>query len=427
MLINSFSFLFVLAIHCYVHSCTAQTIPSDNVPFTQDSITKYLQKANTDPMTHILKSYEASSHNYLVPYYLSRHTKIDSTDQALYYANRTMLTTFSSFVGDVKANESTYIDPHQEDIEIPVDTNYIAVDAIEELASVAKKHQVIMLNESHIDPRGRLFLMNLLPTLKAAGFTYLFMEGLREDGINERGFPLQTSGFYTSEPMYGNLIRKAIQLGFKLVPYDCYQDPCDGAPSREQHQATVIYETLKKHPQAKAIVYAGHGHITKDPERNWMAYRFKTLSGIDPFCINQAINSETPALFRQLRKTITKPVIYKNSSTNTYQKFSQTKVKSDVTVVFPNTEWIGGQYARWLFHSGKKPYKLTLNGQKYTQSLLSIVKCHEFDQYGTLTVPVMNIVLQQIAPTEIFLDKGSYYLRVIDLYGKELHKEKITL
>src|SRR5690606_12382386 len=136
------------------------------------------------------------------------------------------------------------------------------------------------------DPRGRLFLSNLLPILKAAGFTYLFLEGLREDNINERGFPLQTSGFYTCEPMFGNLLRKAIQLGFKLVPYDCYRGPCKTVPEREQHQAETIYKTMQQHPDAKAIVFAGHGHINKDPQKNWMAHRFKTLSGIDPFCIN---------------------------------------------------------------------------------------------------------------------------------------------
>src|SRR5690606_34637476 len=128
------------------------------------------------------------------------------------------------------------------DTDIVEDSNYTALNAVDEIDSIAHKHQVILFNESHIDPRGRLFLTNLLPTLKAAGFTYLFLEGLREDDINERGFPLQTSGFYTCEPMFGNLLRKAIQLGFKLIPYDCYNTPCNGIAEREQHQATSIYE-----------------------------------------------------------------------------------------------------------------------------------------------------------------------------------------
>ena len=394
--------------------------------FTQDSIALYLQKAQQDPMTHILKSYETSNYNYLIPYYLSRHTKIDSTNQALYFGNRTMLTTFSSFVGDVKDNESSYINSRHSETDILEDTNYTALNAVDEIASIADKHQVIMFNESHIDPRGRLFLTKLLPILKTAGFTYLFLEGLREDAINERGFPLQTSGFYTCEPTFGNLLRKAIQHGFKLVPYDCYLNPCKTAPDREQHQAKTIYETLQHDPGAKAVVFAGHGHINKDPEINWMAHRFKILSGIDPFCINQSINSEAPQLFDHLRKHIDKATIYKNLKTNTYREFSKVNVVN-ATIVFPDTKWIDNQYAAWMLHSGTAPYTINLSGENYDGALLSIIKRDEFDQFGALAVPVLNMILEKTTRQNISLDKGSYYLRATDLYGKELYKEKITL
>ncbi|MFC6100366.1 hypothetical protein [Olivibacter domesticus] len=404
----------------------AQSSKPDNLLFTKASIAKYLKKANKDPMTAILKSYEVSGYNYLVPYHLSLQCKVDSANNALYFARKTMLTTFSSFVGDVKDNETSYINSRHWETDIREDSNYTALDAIVEIISIARTHQVIMINESHIDPRGRLFLSNLLPKLKAEGFTYLFMEGLREDDINERGFPLQTSGFYTSEPMFGDLIRKAIQLGFKLIPYDCYKAPCNTVPEREQHQAKIIYETLQQDPDAKAIVFAGHGHINKDPEKNWMAHRFKILSGIDPFCINQSINSEAPQLFHHLRKHIDKPVIYKNLKTNDYRELSKVNMV-DATIVFPDTKWIDNKYATWLLHSGTKSYTINLSGAHYKGTLLSILKCNEFDQFGILAVPVLNMILQQTTRQNISLDPGSYYLRVTDLYGKELYKEKITL
>lgn len=426
MQISSSSLLFTLLAFCGLNICMAQPSTSNIEHFTQDSIALYLQKAQQDPMTHILKSYETSSYNYLVPYYLSRHIKVDSADQALYFGYRTMLTTFSSFAGDVKENESAYINSRHWDTDIVEDSSYTALNAVDEIDSIAHKHQVIMFNESHIDPRGRLFLTNLLPTLKAAGFTYLFLEGLREDDINERGFPLQTSGFYTCEPMFGNLLRKAIQLGFKLIPYDCYNAPCNGIAEREQHQATSIYETLKNNPQAKAVVFAGHGHINKDPQKNWMAHRFKTLSGIDPFCINQSINSEAPQLFHHLRKHIDKATIYKNVKTNVYREFSKVNVV-DATIVFPNTQWLDNQYAEWLLHSGTVPYTINLSKETFEGALLSILKCNEFDQFGVLTVPVLNMILQKTTHQNISLNKGSYYLRVTDLYGKEIYKEKITL
>lgn len=417
--------LLVLSTATCLSSCAQTSSAPERSFFPTDSLEWYQQQAYTDPMKYILKSYEASHYNYLVPYYLSLQTKVDSADESLNFYHQTMLTTFSSFVGDVKANESAYIYSGK-DTTVADDPNYTAINAMEEIVSVARTHQVMMFNESHIDPRGRLFLCNLLPSLKAAGFRYLFLEGLREDDINERGFPLQTSGFYTCEPMFGNLLRTALQLGFKLVPYDCYKEPCKTVAQREEHQATTIYETLKKYPQAKALVFAGHGHINKDPEKNRMAYRFKVLSGIDPFCIDQAVNSETPTLFRQLRKHIQQAAIYKNLKTNSYRPLSPT-ITVDATVVFPNTQWIDGGYAAWLLHNGKKPYKLELRGEKYEQTLLSIVKCHEFDQYGALAVPVINMMLQSKNEQKILLDKGLYYILVTNLYGKELYKKKIKL
>lgn len=425
MQVNSFILLLFLGIFGYPSCCIAQNA-HEKVIFTQDSIDAYLKRADTDPMSAILKSYEASGYNYLVPYYLSIESKADSTNKPLYFAHRTVLTTFSSFVGDVKNNETSYIDSRHWETDIVEDANYTALDAVSEIARIARAHQVIMLNESHIDPRERLFLSSLLPILKAEGFTYLFIEGLHEENIDKRGFPLQTSGFYTSEPMFGNLIRKAIQLGFKLIPYDCNETPCNTIPEREQHQAATIYETFKNDPQAKAIVFAGHAHINKDPQKNWMAHRFKTLSGIDPLCINQSINSEAPQLFHHLRQHINQPVIYKNLKTDTYREFSELNLV-DVTIVFPNTEWINDRYATWLLHNGSIPYNLRLADKKYDRTLLSVFKCNEFDQFGALAVPVMNIVLQATTEQKIFLDKGSYYIRVVDLYGQEIHKEKITL
>ena len=58
-----------------------------------------------------------------------------------------MLTTFSSFAGDVKDNETYYINSRHWDTDILEDSNYTALDAIAEIASIARTRQVIMINE----------------------------------------------------------------------------------------------------------------------------------------------------------------------------------------------------------------------------------------------------------------------------------------
>lgn len=40
----------------------------------------------------------------------------------------------------------------------------------------------------------------------------------------ELGYPQIKSGFYTQEPNMGNLLKKALKLGFKLIPYESTDD-----------------------------------------------------------------------------------------------------------------------------------------------------------------------------------------------------------
>lgn len=404
----------------------AQPVKPPVSDFTKDTITKYLEAFKEEPLMTAMESFEASDYNYLVPHYLTLNACVDTSDVQLFSAYKMIRSTFSSFAGDVRENETSYIPTRHSENEIMTDSNYAALDAIEEVVAIARSEKVIMINESHIDPRGRVFMSALLPALKAEGFTYLFVEGLHDQEVNERGFPLQTSGFYTSEPMFGNLLRNAARLGFTLVPYDCYDTPCNTISEREQTQAENIYRSLKKDPHAKAIVFAGHGHINKDPEKKWMADRFKTLTGIDPFCINQSINSEAPQLFHHIREDIQKPVIYKNLETNVYREFSNVN-KVDATIVYPATKWIDDVYADWMLQHGSMPYTINFSGPEYEGTLLSIVRSEEFEGFGKQAVPVINILLKKSNNQKILLESGSYAIRIIDLYGKEVHSGKMQL
>lgn len=81
---------------------------------------------------------------------------------------------------------------------------------------------LVIMSENHYQPRSRALLIDNLATLRKLGFTYLFLEALNYDDIelNERGFPLMKSGRYLNDPIHGELIRIAHQLGFKIYPYE---------------------------------------------------------------------------------------------------------------------------------------------------------------------------------------------------------------
>lgn len=153
-----------------------------------------------------------------------------------------------------------------------------------------KQRQVVMFNEEHTQPRGRWLVGKLLPALYRQGFRYLALEALAaadSAGLRQRGYPVAASGFYTNEPHFGNLIRRARRLGFQVVAYDTF------SADRERDEArNLLAATLGPRPQARVVVLAGHGHIDENTAAQKMATWVRKLSGIDPLTIEQTQAAE---------------------------------------------------------------------------------------------------------------------------------------
>ncbi|MCJ7932797.1 MAG: hypothetical protein MUW56_03995 [Chryseobacterium sp.] len=84
----------------------------------------------------------------------------------------------------------------------------------------SKKEEILILNEAHHYASHRTFATSLLKGLYENGYRYLGLEALGDDSINIRKFPTIHSGFYTSEPQFGNFIKTALDLGFILFKYE---------------------------------------------------------------------------------------------------------------------------------------------------------------------------------------------------------------
>ncbi|MEE8094350.1 MAG: hypothetical protein V3T47_08940, partial [Gammaproteobacteria bacterium] len=98
-----------------------------------------------------------------------------------------------------------------------------AVDAIVEAAA---GRRLVMVNEEHRSSMQRAFTNRLLAPLRVQGFDYLALEGVGEDAaaLNRRGYPVLSSGTYTRDPAFGDLIRRAIELGYTIVAYEATGD-----------------------------------------------------------------------------------------------------------------------------------------------------------------------------------------------------------
>lgn len=186
------------------------------------------------------------------------------------------------------------------DIALPQPPAWQAVDALDTIVDLAAHRRVVMINEAHHDAHTRLLTLELLPRLRAIGYTHLAIEALVEGdaALRERGYPADGSGTeYLREPVYGEIVREALRLGYVLVPYDpTTEDPDD----RESRQARTLYDkVLAGHPDARLLVHAGYAHIDKGPGRLGkvvpMAARLQALTGLDILSVDQTdIREEEP-------------------------------------------------------------------------------------------------------------------------------------
>ena len=93
-------------------------------------------------------------------------------------------------------------------------------DAKRFITFIASNYKVIMLNEAYNKPLHRAFAYSLLDILYNRGFRYLAMEMLNPMPDQELTKLTYKTGHFATEPVAGELIRQALELGFKLVAYE---------------------------------------------------------------------------------------------------------------------------------------------------------------------------------------------------------------
>ncbi|HMV26362.1 MAG TPA: hypothetical protein PKA26_05730, partial [bacterium] len=130
------------------------------------------------------------------------------------------------------------------------------VDAVNEILREAVNHQITIVNEAHHMPQHRAFISSLLKPLYESGYRYFATEMLTDnvDAVKKDGYvSFQQNGFYPNEPVYANLIRKALEIGYTLVSYEdtvnCDFDPTNPLAcfnQREQNQAKNISNLILK-------------------------------------------------------------------------------------------------------------------------------------------------------------------------------------
>lgn len=328
-------------------------------------------------------------------------------------------------------------------LRLPDTADWKAVNAKEEIARLAAHRKIVMINEIHHNAQTRVLTLELLPELRKLGFDHLAIEALANDPkLTKRGYPIRSSGTeYLLEPIYGDIVREAIRLGFTLVPYD------DGTPggdvqARETGQANEIYERVFAHdPDARLVVAAGYAHIDKAVGRlgqaRPMAMVLAGLTGMTPLSIDQTqfVDMEwgEDQYHRMLSRFPTdKPEALVNR--NTGNPWSAMPKFHDISVISPPTlslKAFGNSTnvmtrPTWLALGGlRHPYPIDTHLCR--SQMPCAIDAHYIDEPDDATPADIYAFFNDNSSTRLYLRPGRYRLRAWNSEGRVLSEFKITV
>ena len=295
--------------------------------------------------------------------------------------------------------------------------NAIAVPLSKVMDSIIENNRVIMLNEMHFNPHSRAFVISWLEKCYENGYRYLAAETLSENDslLNERRTPLlgTTGGFVSDEPVFGDLFRTALNMGYTLVPYESYD-----FNKREEGQAdNLIKNILDKDPEAKFLLLGGMGHITDRRGWNMMGGYFKEKSGIDPFTMDCVMTFDDPygeadsllTTYYDLidAMAVREPILFYDTVKHVYINLSG----MDATCCLPRTRFIEDNIPDWKVYNSKVLYTIDrrfINKNGFPEGCVSAFLKSEGEQ----CVPIDQYMYgKDESEFKLALYKGKYLLR----------------
>lgn len=182
--------------------------------------------------------------------------------------------------------------------------------SVEELVRWGFAHaRVVMANEAHSGLerciRTREVGIRMIRAAHEAGVRQLAMEALPWPSDDIPG-PIRdippAGGGYLTQPDMQRLIASALELGWDLWAYEAvFKMTSDTDPAkfrtmeftnwRDREQAANLCRLTAAAPAEPLLVWCGNGHASKIKIGEWtpMGWRFRAMSGTDPFVIDQTV------------------------------------------------------------------------------------------------------------------------------------------
>ncbi|WP_028890533.1 hypothetical protein [Tenacibaculum sp. 47A_GOM-205m] len=310
-----------------------------------------------------------------------------------------------------------------------IKNSFTPTNALNFITSEATKTQITIINEAHHSSLHRNFTKQLLQKLYNHGYKHLGLEALangneKDIELNTRKYPIQTTGYYTKDPQFGELIREALSIGFHVFAYEQTADK--NGKEREIVQAKNIQQVINKFPNEKILIHCGFDHALEGIHQSWekaLAERLKEYTNIDPLTINQVFYSEksNPKFNHPLLKVfnINEATVLINKKDRKPMPYIKKDSWSDIAVLHPNTTFVN-EKANWLNN------QVSLNLSNYQLTYPIMVLAYLKNEDISTAVPV-DIVELKDKNSSCFLNlkKGEYNIVITNSKDSFLLHKKI--
>ncbi|MGH8163304.1 MAG: hypothetical protein ACREP1_03095, partial [Rhodanobacteraceae bacterium] len=327
-------------------------------------------------------------------------------------------------------------------------TGYHPVQALAYIPELAKNYRAVFLNEAHNVPVTRSLTVQLLKRLREDGFNTFAAETLyqADKNLQSRGYPTDASGFYTEEPVYAEMVRTALKLGYKVVAYEADENHTGDA--REAQQARNLWNILKDDSKARLVVNAGYAHIQKQGAflgGKSMAEHFVEMSHLDPLTVEQTIlishdseASDHPYYTQVIDSLLPKqPVVFVDKDGKPWSL----RPGYDVSVFFPKTPMLRGRPIWLTLGSLRQPY--FIDGGLCQHQYPCLVEARYANEGGD-AIPADRVALDPVSlmetdrdrvsqdydktpSSELYLRPGRYRLTAVDADGHVLTRQNIAV
>lgn len=311
--------------------------------------------------------------------------------------------------------------------------------AAEAIAERGADFRVVMVNEAHHVARTRWLTYLLLEPLREQGYTHLALEALDADDtrLAERGFAVTDSGHYVREPVFAELVREALHLGYVLVAYEPDSPKNDGASRqelqqrRETGQARNLARVFDDVPDARMLVHAGYAHIFRNQKlfgARPMIDEFERITGLFTLAVDQTntLAGDDPDKPGKHFDTVLEAIDPDNESSMTEPSalrdadgslWSLRPDNFDISVLVPRFTGTRSE-RRWLSLDGRRQAHM-LENQPCRQSLPCLIEARYADDPDA-TVAADRALLR--APSDesvLWLKPGCYRIRIFTGSGQE--------